>query len=104
MREVILNGIADSFLEGLQALDCFVCHHAQPRRKLGVLSAALLLSSTSAAPWPTKEWKASTPEAQGLDAGVLRTLDQEFATGRHGYIDGLLVIRNGMVVYWPKGV
>lgn len=49
--------------------------------------------------WPTKEWKTSTPEAQGLDSAVLRKLDEEFSRGDHGYVDGMLVIRNGYVVY-----
>lgn len=49
--------------------------------------------------WPTKGWKSSTPEAQGIDASVLDELDREFASGRHGYIDGMLVIRLGFIVY-----
>ena len=64
-----------------------------------LLIAALLLSSAAAAPWPTKGWKTSTPEAQGLDGGVLHNLDEELASGRHGYIDGMLVVRNGRVVF-----
>ncbi len=65
-----------------------------------LFSAALVLSSAGAfAAWPTKGWTTSSPEAEGLDAAVLRRLDEELASGRHGYIDGMLVIRNGKVVY-----
>ena len=64
-----------------------------------LLTAAMLMSSAAAVPWPTKGWASSTPEAQGLDAALLGALDAEFASGSHGYIDGLLVIRNGKVVY-----
>jgi CubicO group peptidase (beta-lactamase class C family) len=61
------------------------------------LAAALTLSPAAA--FPTKGWPASTPAAEGLDAAVLDRLDAELASGKHGYVDGLLVIRNGSVVY-----
>ena len=44
-------------------------------------------------------WPASTPEAQGMDRSVLGSLDAELASGKHGYVDSMLVIRNGTVVY-----
>jgi CubicO group peptidase (beta-lactamase class C family) len=59
---------------------------------LGLLAAA-------PAPWPTKAWPETTPEAQGLDRAALDALDREFAAGKHGYVDGMLVIRRGSVVY-----
>jgi CubicO group peptidase (beta-lactamase class C family) len=34
-----------------------------------------------------------------MDAAALQRLDAEFAAGKHGYIDSMLVIRNGQVVY-----
>ena len=49
-------------------------------------------------PWPTKEWAASSPEAEGLDGALLDKLDAEFASGARGQITGMLVIRNGKVV------
>jgi CubicO group peptidase (beta-lactamase class C family) len=61
------------------------------------LAAALTLSPAAA--FPTKGWPASTPAAEGLDAAVLDRLDTELASGKHGYVDGLLVIRRGRVVY-----
>ena len=61
------------------------------------LAAALMLSS--GAIWPTKGWPSSTPAAEGLDASVLDRLDAEITSGKHGYVDGLLVIRHGRVVY-----
>ena len=50
------------------------------------------------APWPTKEWATSSPEAEGLDKAALDKLDAEFASGARGQITGMLVIRNGKVV------
>ena len=49
--------------------------------------------------WPTKVWPESTPEAQGLERAELESLHREFAEGRHGYVDGMLVVRNGAVVF-----
>ena len=54
--------------------------------------------------WPTAGWSKSTPAAQGLDEEKLSSLDKEFATGKHGYLDGMLVIRNGYIVYSKKYV
>jgi CubicO group peptidase (beta-lactamase class C family) len=58
-----------------------------------------LLLAAPPAPSPTKTWPEATPESQGLDRGVLDVLDHEFASGKHGYVDSMLVIRNGRVVY-----
>lgn len=58
-----------------------------------------LLFASSAAPWPTKQWPVATPESQGLDPAVLDALSAEFAAGKHGYVDAMLVIRRGRVVY-----
>jgi len=54
---------------------------------------------SSGAIWPTQGWPSSTPAAEGLDAAVLDRLDAELASGKYGYVDGLLVIRNGRVAY-----
>ncbi|MGH9392450.1 MAG: serine hydrolase domain-containing protein, partial [Vicinamibacteria bacterium] len=58
-----------------------------------------LWMTLAAAEWPTRGWKASTPEAEKVDAAVLEALHQELASGKHGYVDGMLVIRNGRVVF-----
>ena len=52
--------------------------------------------------WPTAGWPESTPAAQGMDLAKLSSMNEEFASGKHGYIDGMLVIRNGHVVYSNK--
>lgn len=49
--------------------------------------------------WPTKGWTTSTPEAEGLDPAVLTALHDEFASGTHGYIDSMLVIRHGKLAF-----
>ena len=45
------------------------------------------------------EWPRSSPSAEGVDAAALAALDAEITAGRHGNIDGLLVIRHGKVVF-----
>jgi CubicO group peptidase (beta-lactamase class C family) len=49
--------------------------------------------------WPTTGWKTSTPADQGIDPTALNELDNEFAIGKHGYVDGFLLIRHGYVVH-----
>lgn len=49
--------------------------------------------------WPTDGWARSSPEAEGISEAPLDALDEEFRSGKHGYTDGMLVIRNGYVVY-----
>lgn len=72
----------------------------------GGLGVALLFACPTACgpapatdPWPAEAWPTATPEAQGLDAAVLSRLDDELRAGEHGFVDGLLVIRNGLVVH-----
>lgn len=64
---------------------------------MSLLLLGLLLASPAA--WPTKAWPEATPEAEGMNSAALDALSSEFAAGKHGYIDGMLVIRNGKAVY-----
>jgi len=50
------------------------------------------------APWPTDGWTAATAESQGLDPAPLVALHEAIATGTYGYVDRLVVIRNGYLV------
>ena len=51
-------------------------------------------SPRSGGPWPK-----ATPAAVGLDPAVLSQLDADFAAGKYGYVDGMLIIRHGKLVY-----
>jgi CubicO group peptidase (beta-lactamase class C family) len=64
-----------------------------------LMVAAVARAEDPSASWPTLAWPESSPQAQGLDAGVLEALHREFTEGKHGYIDGMLVVRNGAVVF-----
>lgn len=65
--------------------------------------SAALLAVTLAAPaevnWPTAGWPESTPGAEGVDGPALESLSREFERGKHAYVDGMLVIRHGRVVF-----
>jgi CubicO group peptidase (beta-lactamase class C family) len=47
--------------------------------------------------WPTKGWSTSTPEAQGMDSGVLAAMLDEIQRQDHD-IDSVTVVRNGYLV------
>ena len=63
-----------------------------------VVIAALILVSGITDQRP-ETWPVSTPKEVGLDAEVLAGLDTDIAAGKHGYIDSMLVIRRGRLVY-----
>ncbi len=44
-------------------------------------------------------WPKSEPASQDIDASALDALDREFVSGKHGYIDSMMIIRNGFLVY-----
>jgi CubicO group peptidase (beta-lactamase class C family) len=67
-----------------------------------LFSATLLLMTLAAGAnddWPTTGWRQSTPGAEGLDAAALERLSGEFTAGKHGYVDSMLVIRHGRVLF-----
>lgn len=62
--------------------------------RLAVALALQALPGSAGADWPV-----SAPAAERVDAAALATLDAEIAAGKHGNVDGLLVIRHGKVVF-----
>jgi CubicO group peptidase (beta-lactamase class C family) len=64
-----------------------------------LLFGLLLGAPNPPAPWPTKAWPESTPKAEGLDSAPLEAFDRDLASGKYGYVDSMLVIRHGKVVY-----
>jgi CubicO group peptidase (beta-lactamase class C family) len=72
-----------------------------PYRALALALALARASAPAAAEteWPTRGWRISTPAEEAVDPTALDELDRELAGGKHGYVDSMLVIRNGRVVY-----
>jgi CubicO group peptidase (beta-lactamase class C family) len=64
-----------------------------------LVAAVALPAEKGEKTWPAAAWPRSTPAAQGMDATPLESLHAELADGRHGYVDGMLVVRNGHVVF-----
>ena len=49
--------------------------------------------------WPKKKWSTSDASEQGMDPSLLDVLHKQFRRGDYGYVDQMLVIRNGHVVF-----
>jgi CubicO group peptidase (beta-lactamase class C family) len=58
-----------------------------------------LVEAAPAASWPSESWQTSTPEQEGLDGPAIRKLDEEFRAGKHGYVDSMLIVRNGRLAF-----
>jgi CubicO group peptidase (beta-lactamase class C family) len=80
------------------------------RRRIGAnarvfafLTAAATLVGADGAraqgPFPGERWATTTPQAAGLSAAVLDSIDAEIRSGRYGNVDRFLVIRRGRVAY-----
>ena len=60
-----------------------------------LLSCTVLAQTT---PFPTDHWPLSTPAQQDMDAAPLQALTRDIESGKHGYIDQVLIVRNGYQV------
>ncbi|MFL5612989.1 MAG: serine hydrolase domain-containing protein [Gemmatimonadaceae bacterium] len=56
-------------------------------------------ASRTKAAWPTKAWTRATPRAMGVNSAVLDSIDADITSGAYGYIDRVLVIRHGRLIY-----
>ena len=59
------------------------------------LSFLLLIQINSNA----QEWPVATPQSQSMNADSLEAFDKAIASGNYGYIDGMVIIRDGKLVY-----
>jgi len=49
--------------------------------------------------WPFKEWPVATPQSQSINADSLQAFDNAIASGKYGKVDGMLITRQGKLVY-----
>ncbi|MEE2765013.1 MAG: sodium/solute symporter [Candidatus Neomarinimicrobiota bacterium] len=49
--------------------------------------------------WPTISWGVTSATSQGMNYDSLASFSAELESGDLGYIDGMLVIRNGMIIF-----
>jgi CubicO group peptidase (beta-lactamase class C family) len=84
-------------LISIVGLDYSVLHSVEERQ-------AFTFNSNSSY-WPTKEWKTSTPEEQGMDSALLADMFDEINEVAFDHlIHSILIIRNGYIVveaYYP---
>jgi CubicO group peptidase (beta-lactamase class C family) len=64
-----------------------------------LLTVIIATNANSQKVWPTKAWQKTRPKDVGLNVDTLAFIDKELASGRYGYIDGLLVIRHGKIAF-----
>ncbi len=70
------------------------------RRMLALLLLASLPATALAQrPKPSNAWPTATPAAVGVNGKVLDSLDAEIGRGDYGYVDRMVVIRSGKLVY-----
>jgi len=66
---------------------------------LGIAMAMLASLAAAQDSQPTWHLPTSTPREVGLDPKALANFDADIASGKYGYVDSMLVIRYGKVVY-----
>jgi len=49
--------------------------------------------------WPLKEWPVATPQSQSMNADSLMKFDEVIASGKYGYVDAMIITRNGKLIY-----
>ena len=49
--------------------------------------------------WPTTAWEVTSASSQGMNYDSLAAFSAELESGDLGYIDGMLVIRNGTIIF-----
>ena len=78
----------------------FVCSPARGATITAALATVALTHAAAAQTrWPGERWPTATPQAVGLNAAVLDSIDAEVRAGRYGNVDRILVIRRGKVAF-----
>jgi CubicO group peptidase (beta-lactamase class C family) len=78
-------------------LACMMIRSLLPCLLISLLCTACEPANVS--DFPGESWKQSTAEAEGLDSAAIAKLDREIRDGKHGYIDSMLIVRNGRLVF-----
>ena len=64
-----------------------------------LINGFIIVSVNSQQQWPTNEWLKTTPQKVDLIADSLIALDRDFASGKYGQVDNMLIIRHGKIAY-----
>ena len=49
--------------------------------------------------WSLKEWPVATPQSQSMNADSLQAFDNAITSGQYGNVDGMIITRNGKLIY-----
>lgn len=63
------------------------------------LRAAAFLVAVSLPASAQTSWPTASPQSVGVRAAVLDSIDSEIASGRYGYVDRMVVVRRGKLIY-----
>jgi len=66
---------------------------------IAIFAAVAATSAAAQSSSPTKQWPTGTPQSVGLNVAVLDSINTEIGAGTYGYIDRMVVIRRGRLVY-----
>lgn len=66
---------------------------------LAVLLFFFIHSALIGQQWPLKEWPVATPQSQSMNADSLQAFHDAITKGKYGYIDGVVITRNGKLIY-----
>jgi len=66
---------------------------------VGILFLFFIQVSLIAQQWPIKEWPVATPQSQSMNPDSLKAFDEAITQGNYGYIDGIVIIRHGKLLY-----
>jgi CubicO group peptidase (beta-lactamase class C family) len=69
------------------------------RRDFVPVALAIFILVLSVHAQSPETWPVATPQALGLDPKELDALDADVAAGKYGYVDSMLIIRHGRLVY-----
>lgn len=69
---------------------------------IAILFLLLAQINVNAQVWPLKEWPTATPHSQFMNADSLKAFDDAIASGKYGYVDGMIIIRHGRQIYQKK--
>lgn len=69
---------------------------------VALLATLIGVDQTTAQVWPSKKWSESNASDQGMDPSMLDALHKRIKRGEFGYVDQMLIVRNGHIVFNEK--
>ena len=71
----------------------------RPSRMAGLVLFLAFMEHRTCIAGQENIWPVSSPDAHGINSNALERLHEEFKDGLHGYIDSVLVVKSGHIVF-----